>query len=290
MPPCTILERARSLWNRSAIQYESYGSRFFESIERHNSSGYALALEGVDCLGDPCRRPAARLDAPALLRDQWGHASLRRHCEELAPPRALCADRRLGAGISHVDPAARLSSLPCPVFSALWDRELHRSRVGADRDGTCRLPLPSRFRPPDRSTGTQDWRHARSTVARCALPLYSSVCGQPLDGMSNALCLGACTVVGGPFPGTGRLGICPHVYLCGDICWLAPARWRVGRSRSCACIVPKPAKRRPIHTNLASDENGRGLRISSTCSIRRMDLAQLAGLPRPSTARSTLGH
>ena len=159
MPPCTILERARESWDRSAIQYESYGSCFFESIERHKSSGYDPALESVDCLGNPCRRPAARLDAPALLRDKWGHAGLRRHCEELAPPRALCADRWFGADISHVDPAARLSSLPCPVFSALWDRKLRRRGVDADRNGTDGLPLPRGFRAPDCSTGTQDWRH-----------------------------------------------------------------------------------------------------------------------------------
>ncbi len=163
--------------------------------KRHKSSGSGLALKNVDCLGDPRRRPAALWMFRHFFETNGDPQVYGDIAKNLLLHGRYALTVGSGQAFPTLDPAARLSRIPRPVFSTLWDRELHRGGLGADRDGTGGLPFPRRFRTPDCSTGTQDWRHARSAMARRALPLYSSVCGEPADGGANALCPGACALV-----------------------------------------------------------------------------------------------
>src|SRR5580658_2933696 len=241
-------------------------------------------FRGLRTRGRRCAAPVVHSRFPP---DPGRLTSLRRHRQELADPRRLWpvhpARGQPADHCPHPRPSAWIPRLPSPLLCRFWEAELPRCSLPAGGDRPADLPAHRWLRSPALWASGCD----AGAMVGGALSLHGKLRGHATHG--NALHL-----LRRPRPlcicRRGRptiLGMDAGAGICLELRRAVAARWRVaGRD-----IL---SRAHPLRLELAwlraLAAHRIAVRTDLVTALRRLDIAQLAHLPRLSAARAPFRH
>src|SRR6185437_7237678 len=275
-----------------AIQYESYGTRLPESINPPPSRTppYASAFSRLRSLRPRRRACAPSLDAAEIFRGQRRLSALRLDGQKPHPPWPLCARQQRRPPL-HTDPPARLPALPRCLLPPFRRRKLLCARL---RSGGAR---PRRLRSRCALRLAHHAPHgcrASHTLARVPLSIHGHFLRIPAHRNPYAVLHRAHPLGRRPLSGSRRLAVGPRVHVCRDVGRAPPARRRAGRHRVRSAygddVCRSSFRQTPAALQCRSPAKAPRLPPPRPRPFRRVDIPQLARLPRPPAARSALRH